>query len=1162
MKNYIVSLGYTRVRPLFKYLIVMKMVLVLLLALLAQARADVSAQTLTIKGKSMSLLHVFREIKKQTGYTVICNAEIIAEAGPIDVSLKDKPLREGLSLLLPSQDLSYEILKKSIIIQRIERPTTVVNADITAVNLQQRMVSGQVRTMSGQLLPGASVSIKGKALETKTDSDGRYTISATKDDILTFSFLGYNTQTQVVGERHTIDMILEVFQAEIEDVVVIGYGTQSKRELTTAIAQVKGEELTKVVSNTISAGLKGKATGLRVHSTSGAPGAQAEITIRGGSSINKSNSPLVLIDGMPGALATVPPQDVESIEVLKDAASTAIYGARASNGIILVTTKKGKAGKTKVTGNVYYGYQNAGRRIKRLDAEQFLSIVRPAIEQSSYRSWLTLAHPAGTGNDAKSNFSTRYLQSGEEVPLGWKTMPDPLDPTKTLVFEDTDVENNVFQGGNTMNVHVTATGGTEKLKYMSSIGYTKDEGFVKMSDWDNFTLRSNLSYQLSDRLRMHTNLGFTKSYSNAIHNQANIFSRSIHMAPTLRSVMPDGTIPGGRDANFNNPLHILDNITYNSNTFRFMGKVGIEWDIIQGLVARADGYYNPTYSHREYFQKANMYNSQRPAEYFGDLDQSNQFEGTLTYNKNWGSHKVNALIGASSLSYNIYGYNARAQGGSSDDIITLNASSEYLGASSTRERERLNSTFGRISYSFKSKYLLSGSLRIDASSKFINDRRVGYFPGVSAGYLISEEEFLKKQTWINQLKIRTSYGLTGNNAVGRYDYQGLWSIANIYDGGAAATPSSMPNRSLRWENSAQIDLGLDISLLKDDLVNLTLDYYSKNTNNLLFSRPLPNTSGFGSIESNVGKVRFYGYEAAATVKLLRKADFQWQLGANISYNLNKVLALPSNGIDKNRIGGIRFADGSGGVGGIAEGERLYSIVGYRTDFLIDNADQATAARYDDRAGGWDPVTRKSTVGKKFAGDYEWQDRNGDNRITADDQFVLGYHIPTTTGGLNTNLNYRGIELYILTDFALGHHIYDRQISMLNAYGENGYIVPTVDVLDAWKVPGDAARTSIPRFDVQDGSNLGQWNWYRTSNLNAYKGNYLAIREVKLSYGFSEKILQRYGLGTLTVYASGLNLHYFTAYPGYITEYSGSGRNVGDNNYPNPRVFTVGLNLGF
>ncbi|TYR37549.1 TonB-dependent receptor [Sphingobacterium phlebotomi] len=1138
------------------FLLRMKIVIAFFI-LCVQMQAVARAQTVTVQVENKTLKEVFQEIRKQTAISFLYKESDLQGSKLVTVSMKNSPLLDVLEKCFADQPLTYKIEKNFVVVKKKDN----VSAKPERL-LQSIIVSGIVRSPDNQPIQGVNISVQNKSARTFTNENGAYSIPVDPNDILTFSFVGYAAQRQAVKGRSSINIVLQPVEEEIDDVVVIGYGTQSKRELTTAISQVTGGELTKVVGNTISASLKGKATGLRVHNTTGAPGAQAEITIRGGSSINKSNSPLILIDGMPGSLATVPPQDVESIEVLKDAASTAIYDARASNGIVLVTTKSGKEGKTKITGNVFYGYQNAGRRIARLNAEEFLNIVRPAIERSDYRSWLTLAHPAGTGNDDHSNFSTRYLQSGEDVPVGWQSMPDPLDPTKMLIFENTDVEDNVFQGGNTMNAHVTASGGTDKLKYMSSIGYTKDEGFVKMSDWENLTIRSNLSYSLSEKLTLYSNLGFTRSYSNAIHNQANIFSRSIHMAPTLRSIMSDGSLPGGRDANFNNPLYILDNIVYNNNTLRFVGKMGLEWKVIDGLIAKVDGYYNPTYSHREYFQKANMYNSQRPAEYFGDFDQSSQYEATLNYDKNWGDHKMNALLGLSSLSYNMYGYSAQAQGGSSDDIITLNASSEYLGASSSRERERLSSTFGRISYGYMSKYLLSASLRIDASSKFSNDGRVGYFPGVSAGYVISEEDFLKESDWLRFLKVRASYGLTGNNAVGRYDYQGLWSISNIYHGGAAATPSSIPNRTLRWENSAQIDLGLDLELFRDGMVSMNFDYYNKITNNLLFSKPLPNTSGFGSIESNVGKVQFYGYEAGATIKLIRKPAIQWQVGANISYNLNKVLELPDNGIDENRIGGIRFTDGSGGVGGIAEGERLYGIVGYRTDFLIDNDEQASAARHDDRAGGWDPTTRNATQGKKFAGDYEWQDRNGDNRITADDQFILGYHIPTTTGGINTTLNYKGIELYVLTDFALGHHIYDRQISMLNAYGENGYIVPTKDILDAWKEPGDAANTWVPRFDVQDGSNLGQWNWYRTSNLNVYKGNYLAIREVKLSYGFPSTSLQKYGLNSLSLYVSGLNLHYFTAYPGYITEYSGGNRNAGDNNYPNPRVFTVGLNIGF
>lgn len=1028
---------------------------------------------------------------------------------------------------------------------------------------QQITVTGTVNTDDSNLgLPGVNVMLKGTSLGTVTDLNGVYKINIPEQrGILVFSMIGFQPVEEAIGNRSTINVTLKEDISSLDEVVVIGYGTESKKNLTSAIAQVKSEALNEVVSNTISGALKGKATGVRIYNTSGAPGAQSSITIRGGSSINKSNSPLILIDGMPGSLDNVAPQDVESIEILKDAASTAIYGARASNGIVLVTTKQGKANETRFTANLSYGYQQAGRKIDRLNSEQFLSVVRPALERSNYSSWLTLAHPAGTGNTDNSNFSTQYLNPGEAVPIGWKSMPDPLDSTKTLIFEDTNVEDNLFTGGNVLNAYLSASGGNDRIKYMTSLNYTSDDSFVPNSTWQNLTLRANTSVAISSKLNLNTNLGFTRSYSNAIHNQANLFSRSVHLAPTLRSVMPDGSTPGGRDARFNNPLHTLENTVYKTNSMQFTGRMGLEWDIIEGLVGKIDANYNPRVSHREYFERSNSYNSNRPAEYYGDFDQTSLYEATLNYNKQLNEdHKIGVLLGASSLSYHLYDYNAKSQGGSSDNIITLNASSEYLGNSSTRAREKLLSAFGRVSYNYKSKLLFSGTLRSDGSSKFSKSNQVGFFPGASIGYILSEEKFLNDLSWMSFLKVRGSYGLTGNNSVGRFDYQGVWSISGVYNGQAASTPSSIPNEGLSWEKSLQMDVGIEIGLL-EDRVSVNMDYYDKKTKNLLFSKPLPNTSGFGSIETNIGEVKYYGFEIGVNALLVDKADFNLELGVNASHNMNKVLRLPENGFDKNRIGGIRFTDGTG-VGGVAEGERMFGVIGYLPDFIIDNEEQAANAMYDFRAAGWDPATGKAIKGQKFPGDFEWVDLNGDGKITNNDTQILGHVVPTTTGGMHTKVTYKGFEFYILTDFALGHSIYDRQISLLNAYGESGYISPTTDVLDAWQAEGDAAKTDIPRFDVQDGSNTGQWNYYRTSTLNVYSGDYLAIREAKFSYSFNNKMLEKLNLSSMQVYASGLNLHYFTKYPGYITEYSGSNRNSGDKNYPNPRIISLGLNLGF
>lgn len=1030
----------------------------------------------------------------------------------------------------------------------------------------QNTITGVVVDESNEPLIGVSIKSTITQEATISDMDGQFSLKYNQGDELIFSYIGHEELSVKLTNNKPLSITMKAKQSELDEVVVIGYGTLSKREVTSAISKVKGSDLNRVVNTSISTALKGKTTGLRIYNASGAPGTQASITIRGGSSINKSNEALVIIDGMPGALSDVNPQDVESIEVLKDAASTAIYGSRASNGIVLVTTKSGSKGKPVINANLSYGIQSSSRKMDKLDAIEYLSMTRPALARSPYSNLLNSAHPAGTGNTESSSFSTRYLQHGEVMPSGWKWMYDPLypnDPSKVLIFEDNDLQDEVFEGNNVVNAYLSLSGSNDKLKYMASLGYVGDNGYTPNRSWKTLTLRSNTVYNISKNLRLTSNLSGQRAVSNPYASESAIFSTGIHLAPTIRKRMSDNSYAPGKDAGYKNPLFIIDNIKNERLDYKLNAKVGLEWDITQDLTIKGEGFHNFDFVNREYFEKKNFFNSLRPANFYGNQNQRTQFDLTANYSKTINeAHKISAVAGVSTLYYNIYTNRALAEGSSRDDIVTLNTASVYNDAYSIRERERLNSAFTRISYSYMLKYMLGLTLRADASSKFADGERWGYFPGVSAGYVISEEPFMKDLGWLSLLKLRGSYGLTGNNSVGRYDYQGVWNTSDRYIGETSFTPTDMPNRALTWEHSNQLDVGFDIGILNNK-INLGFDFYNKLTQNLLFTENLPNTSGFGSIDRNVGEVRFWGYEFLLDATVIDNRDFSVNIGANISYNMNKVLGLPDNGKYRNRMSGLEFADDYyAGVGGIAEGERLYGVIGYKMSHILDTDDDAKNAYYDERAGGWDPITKTYLKGRKTAGDYEWIDKNKDGKITAKDQYVLGYLVPTTTGGFNTSIKLKNWELYASFDFALGHVIYDRQVSLVNAMAQSGYLTPTKDVLDAWKQPGDASRTNVARFDINDSDNNGQWNFYRTSTVNTYKGDYLSFRELKVGYNIPASLLRKIKISSCQIYASGQNIYCFSEYPGYVTEYSGKGRNLGDGNFPLPKIWTMGISTSF
>ena len=1029
---------------------------------------------------------------------------------------------------------------------------------------QNFTLQGIVLDNENQPLPGAMIVSENEKSGTMTDSEGVFNIPVEIGDILKFSYIGFSDLSIRVENDNFLKVIMQPDISVLDDVVVIGYGTQTKKELTSAISSVKGEELNKVVGTSISTSLKGKTTGMRIYNTSGAPGSQATITIRGGSSINKSNSALIIVDGVEMPLSSVNPQDVASIEVLKDAASTAIYGSRASNGIVLITTKTGREGKLSVNANISYGYQNSYTRMDKMDAVDYLRLVRPALARSPYSEQLTSSHPAGTGNDVASSFSTRYLKHGESLPDNFKWIYDPLypeDPSKVLIFNDNDLQDEVFQGGSIINAHLSLNGGTDKAKYMVSLGYVGDDSFTPNRDWNSVTLRTNVTYNLAKKLRLVTNISGQHIKSHPYAGEAKIFSTGIHLAPTIKVKMNDGTYSPGKDVGYQNPLYYAYKYHNERNDLRLSTKLGLEWDIINDLTAKLEGYYTAYAGNRELFEEKNEYNTLRPTSFYGDFDQTYQLDFTVNYKKTFAeNHNFSAMAGFSGRYWNIYTNSATAQGGTRDDVMTANVASEFMNISSSREEELMNSYFARLSYNYKSKYMVTFTVRADGSSKFYRNNRWAAFPGVSVGYLITEEDFMKNAAWLSNLKIRASFGQTGNNSVGRYDYQGIWSGGSTYLGETSYSPSDMPNYSLRWEKSDQVDVGLDIGFLQDR-ISMTLDYYNKVTNGLLFNVKMPNTSGFGSVDQNIGSVRFWGYEASINAVIINTKDFVWDFNANISYNMNKVLKLPYNGNRNNQIGGLVFNDDQEwNVGGTYENGRMYGVIGYKVAGILDTQEAADAAMYDERAGGYDPLTGTSKKGRKFAGDYEWVDKNGDGKITSKDQYVLGYLVPTTTGGFSTTLTFKNVELYASFDYALGHVIYDRQVSLVNAGMQQGYLTPTTDMLDSWKQPGDAATVKYARYDVGDGESTGQWNHYRTSEMNLYKGDYLSFRELKISYDFSKMV--RKWMSGLKIYASGQNLYCFSEYPGYITEYSSSSRNLSDGNFPLPRVFTLGINLTF
>ena len=1027
---------------------------------------------------------------------------------------------------------------------------------------QTNTVTGVVTSAEdGIPLLGVTISVQGTGKGTITDIDGQYAIEVSANSILVFSYIGFADQEVNVGTNTTLNVVLQPDVKKLDEVVVIGYGTNSRRTLTTAVSKLDGETLADNPISNVGEGIKGRIAGTRVFSSNNAPGSDPEIRIRGGSSINKSNAPLVLIDGVELSLSDINPNDIASIEVLKDAASTAIYGSRASNGVVLVTTKRGKLNQApQITFEATLAQQEFERFYEFMDARQYISAVRPIVATSpSPARNQQSGYSASSGNTESSIYTTRYLQDGESIPAGYESMPDPLDPSKTLIFQNNPAEDLLFRKALWQNYFLVINGGNEQVRYSGSLGYTGDEGIALSSGWNRVSARSNVDANLSKKLKLSTNISMTKSTSLVPYNQQNVISRGLATAATHRVYWADGTPAPGYNAT--SPAPLWNDYVRRDNREELRLTLGglLNWEIVDGLHANlATSYYSRNWQ-RDFFMLAQEFDGSRHAESSFSSDAQSKLEAYLSYEKVFGDFGLSAVAGYSYLDLTFKDVNAEAEGASTDKIQTLNAAPTKTDASSEIHEETLLGYFGRVTLDFRKKYFISGTLRRDGSSRFLQGNQWGIFPAGSLGWRISEEDFMQSFPTVSNLKLRVSYGQTGNNQVGRYDAQGTYSVEGKYDGNPAIRSVQMPNNNLTWETSTQLDAGLDIGIF-NDRINVTADYFDKVTNNLLFSKPLPNTSGFSSVETNIGEVRFYGFDLETDALVYKGDHFNWTTGLTWSFVKNLVLKLPDNGRYKNRIGGIVVDpdDPTLDYGGIAEGEPLYRYYGYMVDYIIQTQEQADNANYDEASRGYSPVDGKRVKGRKLPGDYEWVDRNNDGIIDSRDQFELGVTVPHTTGGWNNNFNYGNFSLNVVMDWALGHSINDNSYMryFMNTFAYNYNLV--VQANDTWTPENTGATYArLTANDPGDGSN----NFARTSSAFNFKANYLCLREVTLKYQIPEKTFRKIGIKGASVYLSGYNLHYFTSLIGASPE-EGAETTYGSgyNNYPAVRKLAAGIKV--
>ncbi len=1053
--------------------------------------------------------------------------------------------------------------------------TSSRNNDLSPQVQQQRSVSGTVTDKNNQPLPGVTVVAKGTTTGTVTDADGAFSIIVPEGvEILQFSFVGMISQEISIAGRTTFTVVMEEAVTELEEVVAIGYGTQSRATLTTSVSTVDNKVLANIPYTNLGRALEGMASGVLVQSTSGQPGAAPRIIIRGGTSINNLNgsAPLYIVDGVirPN-INHLNSADIESIQILKDAASTSIYGARASNGVILITTKSGKAGQLEVIYNYDLTLSQVGNTYDMASAHDYIYYGRLGLVANERKNPGTLAtamkQPSGfgTGNDLTPNtaYTTQYLTPENEYKLdeGWKSMPDPLDPSKTIIYGETDWQDVLFRTGISNNHHISFAGGTDKVSINAGIGYLDDQGIAIRTGYQRFSGQLNGKLTLRDNLRLFANVVYSKSSDRQVYNITNVFFRSASLTPTAKYTFEDGSLAPGQLQNSGNPAyHLTVNKAENSfETITLTG--GGSWEILPGLS------FNPQMSMYKaasnnysfwpsYLNGVNNWIRTRSASSGYSDYITTQADAYFSYNKNISKHNIDATAGVSYYGRNSFSLSASGNGAATDIIPTLNAVSTMTAMSSSLSDQVITGYFGRINYDYDRRYLVSLNLRYDGASNLGAKYKWGYFPGISFGWNLHEEDFWNTLSLpLNILKLRGSYGTTGNiGSLGDYQAQGSYSVGNKYMNASAIQNTVIPNPDLKWETSKTLNLGTDIGMF-DQRIGLIFDVYRRVTDDLITNLVLPPSTGFSSISTNYGSLENKGLELELKAQIIKPqqiSGFQWDISLNAAFTKHKILKLPENGQENNRVGGRYLWDAEKGEyawkGGLQEGGRIDDYYSWKSLGVYSTDEEAASAPVD--------LTMTWADKTKYGGDTEFLDSDKNDTIDVRDMVYMGNPFPKWTGGFSSTMSFKGLELYVRTDFITGHTIYNHANIFLSGQWAGNLNFPKEMVTDAWKEQGDKAR--LPQYRPGVG-NYSLWRgsaYHTTSTHSEYyeSGNFLCIREVTLSYNLPANVLKTIKFNNVRLSVSGNNLYYFTKYKGMSPEDGGTD----DGRYPLPRNFIFGV----
>ncbi|MBD1391886.1 SusC/RagA family TonB-linked outer membrane protein [Mucilaginibacter glaciei] len=1021
---------------------------------------------------------------------------------------------------------------------------------VTTAFAQSRKITGRVSgTDDGQPIPGVTVKIAGTTSGVQTDNDGLYTINASTGQTLVFSFIGYDSKSVIISAGNRYDTRIVPNNKQLSEVVVTGYGSQAKRTFTGSSATINAKSIKDRPVVGLDQALQGQAAGVQVTSASGTPGGGVSIRVRGTSSINASSQPLYVVDGTPintgsysqlgfgnqqtNALNDISPDDIESIEVLKDAAAAAIYGSRASNGVIIVTTKRGKIGSTKVDLGYYTGFQNVTKKIPTLTGPQYIANLQEAVTNRYSALIGTATYPT--------------LKALLENGLGLRNVSN--DPS---TYGTTNWQEEVFdKNAPISNYNLSINGGNEKTRFSLTSGYFDQKGTIKGSEYKRINLRLNLDHNVNDKFKVGTSIGINRAIQNRINNDNNIYgvlSAAILESSAIPIYNADGTYAKDSNSSVENPVAAYKepyNLTTNG---RILANVFGEYKILPYLTFRTNfGADYLIYDERRFLPttlNAGLPNGSGTETHVQDLNTIN--ENTLTFNKTFNKHNLTVLLGQA---YQKDDYQSLAAGGtgfSGNTIFRLSAASVKSTATSGGTSSVLESYFARANYNFDEKYLFSASIRDDASSRFGVNKRNGYFPSVSAGWRVSEESFLKNVSWLSNLKLRGSYGLTGNYNIGDFASRTLLGVGANYNLLAGYFPSQLGNPNLTWENTKQTDLAVDLGFFGDRLT-LSVDVYNKRTDRLLLNVPLVGSSGFTGVTDNVGAIQNRGLDIDLQSVNIKTKDFSWNTNFNISFNRNKVLALANN----------NAPFGAGFASWIQVGQPLGAFRGYKVAGIFQ-----TQQEINDLNAAAKTKTGSATANYQVAttapGDIKFADLNGDGVVTSADQEILGSAQPKFVGGLTNSLRYKDFDFSFFWQFSYGSKVYNNTNAF--AQGQNSVFGQFAAVLNHWTPTN--TNTNIPRAVYGDPNTNN-----RTSDRFLENGSYARLKSATLGYTLDKSAVKFLHVRSVRLYAAAQNLFTITKYSGFdpeLSTFSDTNTSPGTDflTAPQAKTFTFGVNVGF